>query len=304
MADLTYIEREYIETFLEMKSGYVMDFSDRTFQEFVGKAVGLDINDVKYHYSSNSKANRLRQFIKVESNYTFGILLSAFCDYWLSKVHTGEIDPRDDEKKLYNECVRIAERLKQESIVEHIDAIQPNVADRDFKMLAKSIRESIEKNEPEAALDRLHTFTFRYLRELCEKHQITYEKSDSLNAVFGKYIKFLIDNKHIESAMAEKILKYSINIIEAFNDIRNNKSFAHDNPVLNYQESVLIFNNVSNSIKFIESIEGRDELKRQKNLNKQNGATCRFNWTTMNKLTKEQRPANSRLPQAGGVRCN
>ncbi len=256
MADLTYIEKIKIEKFLGMGSGYVMDFSNRTFQEFVFDSVGIDIDDKKYHYASNSKANRLRQFIKVESNYTVGKLLSAFCDYWLSKVHTGEIDPRNDEN-LYRECVKIAERLKQESIVEYIDAIQPNVDDRDFKLLAKSIKDSIEKNEPEAALDRLHTFTFRYLRELCEKHQITYEKSDSLNAVFGKYIKFLIDNKHIESAMAEKILKYSINVIDAFNDIRNNKSFAHDNPVLNYQESVLIFNNVSNTIKFIESIEGR-----------------------------------------------
>ncbi|MFY7937609.1 MAG: abortive infection family protein [Flavobacterium sp.] len=254
MADLSYIERANIERFLGMKSGYVMDFSDRTFQDFFGEVVGLDINDKKYQYSSNSKANRLRQFIKIESNYTIGKLLSAFCDYWLSKVHTGEIDPRDDEK-LYIECVKISERLKQESIVEHIDAIQPNVDDRDFKLLAKSIRESIEKNEPEAALDRLHTFTFRYLRELCDKYKITYEKSDSLNSVFGKYIKCLVDNKHIESIMAEKILRYSINVIEAFNDIRNNKSFAHDNPVLNYHESVLIFNNVSNTIKFIETIE-------------------------------------------------
>jgi hypothetical protein len=63
--------------------------------------------------------------------------------------------------------------------------------------------------------------------------------------------------------MAEKILKYSINVIEAFNDIRNNKSFAHDNSVLNYQESVLILSNVSSTIKFIESIEG--EIKIEKN---------------------------------------
>ncbi|MBP0905692.1 abortive infection family protein [Mariniflexile gromovii] len=233
-----------------------MDFSDRTFQEFVVEAVSLDIDSEKYHYASNSKANRLRQFIKVESNYTFGKLLSAFCDYWLSKVYMGDIDYLAEEN-IYKECTRIADRLKQDSIVEHIDAIQPNVEDKDFKLLAKSIRESVEKNEPEAGLDRLHTFTFRYLRELCDKHQIEYDKSNSLNSVFGKYIKFIVDNKHIESTMAEKILKYSINLIEAFNDIRNNKSFAHDNSVLNYQESVLIFNNVSNTIKFIESIEAR-----------------------------------------------
>ena len=256
MADLTFIERATIEKFLGMGSGYVMDFSDRTFQEFIGEAVGLDIDDEKYHYASNSKANRLRKFIKIESNYTFGKLLSAFCEYWLSKVHTGEIDYRYDEN-LYKECMKIAERLKQDSIVEQIDAIQPNVDDRDFNLLAKSIKESIEKNEPEAALDRLHTFTFRYLRELCDKHSIPYDKSESLNSVFGKYVKFLVTNNYIESAMGAKILKYSINVIEAFNDIRNNKSFAHDNPILNYQESVLIFNNVSNTIKFIESIETR-----------------------------------------------
>lgn len=92
------------------------------FRNLLEKLVGLDINNEKYHYASNSKANRLRQFIKVESNYTFGKLLSAFCDYWLSKVHTGEIDYRNDENA-YKECVRIADRLKQKSIVEHIDAI-------------------------------------------------------------------------------------------------------------------------------------------------------------------------------------
>lgn len=256
MADLTFIERANIEKLLGMKSGYVMDFSDRTFQEFVSEAVGLDILDEKYQYASNSKANRLRQFIKVESNYIIGKLLSAFCDYWLSKVHNGSIDPLDDEES-YKECVRIAEKLKREGIVARVDAFNPISDDRDFNLLAKSIRESIENNEPESALDRLHLFTFRYIRELCELHNIPFSKSDSLNSVFGKYIKFLVNSKQIDSPMAEVILKYSINIMEAFNDIRNNRSFAHDNPILNYQESVLIFNNLSNTIKFIESIESK-----------------------------------------------
>ena len=55
--------------------------------------------------------------------------------------------------------------------------------------------------------------------------------------------------------MTERILKSSISILEAFNDVRNNQSFAHDNPILNYNESILIFNNVSSVIKFMESIE-------------------------------------------------
>jgi hypothetical protein len=63
--------------------------------------------------------------------------------------------------------------------------------------------------------------------------------------------------------MAEKILKFSINIIDAFNDVRNNKSFAHDNPILNYHESILIFNNISNTIKFIETIENKIQKTKQ-----------------------------------------
>jgi len=130
-------------------------------------------------------------------------------------------------------------------------------------MLAKSIRESIDKNEPESALDRLHTYVMKYIRQLCNIHKIENSKDESLNALFGKYVKYIIANDKIESQMTERILKYSIHVIEAFNDIRNNKSFAHDNPILNYSESVLIFNNVTNSIKFIESIEKTIEEKKK-----------------------------------------
>lgn len=262
MADLTFMEKGIIENFLGMNTGYVMDFSDRTFQEFVGEATDLDINSEKYHYASNSKANRLRAFIKVEPNYIFGKLLSSFCDYWLAKVQLGQSNWLSDES-LYKECLRISDRLKQEGVVENIGAIQPNSDDKDFALLAKSIKESIEKNEPAPALDRLHTFVIKYVRQLCENHRLSHEKSEPINSLFGKYAKHLVTNKLIDSIMSEKILKFSINIIDAFNDVRNNKSFAHDNPILNYHESILIFNNISNTIKFIETIENGFRINEQ-----------------------------------------
>lgn len=57
--------------------------------------------------------------------------------------------------------------------------------------------------------------------------------------------------------MTERIIKSSISVLEAFNDMRNNKSLAHDNPILNYEESLLIFNHVASSIRFIKSLEYR-----------------------------------------------
>lgn len=254
MAELTFSEKTKFETFFGMKSGYVLDFSDRTFQEFVGDATGIDINQEKYYFLGTSKANRLRAFIKLEADYIVGTLLEKLVEHTMEKYPPGDsID--ETEFGLYEKCLMAVKRLKKEGVVEHIDALQPNNDDKDFKILAKAIRESIEKNEPEVALDRLHTFVVKYIRELCDTHKINYDKSESVNAIFGKYIKHIIDCKLIDSVMSEKILKYSINVIEAFNDIRNNKSLAHDNPILNYNESILIFNNVTNSIKFLQTIE-------------------------------------------------
>lgn len=244
MADLNYKEKLIIEKLFNMGSGYVMDFSNRTFQEFIYDSLNIDIYNSKYDYESGSKANRLRAFFKEESNYRVGVLLNDLLDYWITKAKIGEYGFDIKQENLYEECLKISERLKRDTIVEEIDAIKEVDNDKDFRLLAKSIKESIEKNEPEVALDRLHTYVMKFIRKLCDKHGIEINKSESLNAIFGKYVKYVVNEGKIESQMTERILKYSIHVIEAFNDIRNNKSFAHDNPILNYSESILIFNNV------------------------------------------------------------
>ena len=255
MSDLTNIEKLKLEKFLEMGGGYVLDFSNRTFQEFILDCLGIDIYDNKYDYASGSKANRLREFWRKEPNYIVSKLLSDLLEYWRTNKLTSMSSVTNAEEALFDECQRIVERLQLDNPVEHIDVIQPSTNDKDFTLLAKSIRESIQKNEPEAALDRLHTYVVKYTRQLCENHGIKCDKSIPLHALFGGYIKHLKRNNLIASVMTERILKSSISILEAFNDVRNNQSFAHDNPILNYNESILIFNNVSSAIKFINSIE-------------------------------------------------
>jgi len=264
MSDLTAIEKLKIEKLLDMRSGYVLDFSNRTFQEFILDNSGLDIYDTKYDYASGSKANCLRAFWKKESNYVVGQLLANLLEYWKTQKLTGYTKINQSEQALYDECQKIAERLKQDTIVEHIDLIRADSDDKDFSLLAKSIRESIKNNEPESALDRLHTFVVKYIRQLCEKRKIEYDRDKPLHSIFGSYVKYLKQNNLIDSLMTERILKSSISILEALNDVRNKQSFAHDNPILNYNESILIFNNVSNAIKFIESIEQHIAEKKQK----------------------------------------
>jgi hypothetical protein len=64
--------------------------------------------------------------------------------------------------------------------------------------------------------------------------------------------------------MGERILKYSISIIDAFNEVRNNKSLAHANKLLGYDESLLIFRTISSVIAYINSIELKfDSINKQ-----------------------------------------
>jgi len=86
MADLKFQERKYLEKLMGMGSGYVLDFSNRTFREFVHDTVKIDIDEAKYYANGESKANRLRTFLQLESDYNAGVLIQGLLDYWLVSV--------------------------------------------------------------------------------------------------------------------------------------------------------------------------------------------------------------------------
>src|SRR2546426_1310780 len=81
MSDLTFTEKIKLEKLLRMASGYVLDFSNRTFQGFVADSVSLNIFDSKYDYLSGSKANRLRALWNAEPNHIFGKLIFDLIEY-------------------------------------------------------------------------------------------------------------------------------------------------------------------------------------------------------------------------------
>ena len=258
MADLTLTEKRALEKWLQMDAsnwrgaGYVLDFSNRTLAEFVMDSTGLDIYDTRYDSASGSKANRMRAFWKQEPNHVVGKLLTDLLQY--SRPTTGD-DP--DRDRLFRECERIAARLTQSALVEAIGAIVPEGNEWDFEVLARAVRDSIERNEPEAGLDRLHTYVTKLVRTLSKKRGIVANKDKPLHSLFGEYIKALRNAGLIESEMTERILKTSISILESFNGVRNDRSLAHDNPMLNYEEGLLIYNYVCSSVRFIRALEGR-----------------------------------------------
>ncbi len=249
-----------------MKTGYVCDFSNRTFAEFVLENTGVDIYTDKY---AGSKASRLRAFWDNESNYLVAKLLGEMIEYWKNQKATPLYGYQAFNPVLYDECKKIVTRLQSEGTVENIDALTANVNDNDSALLVQSIKGSIDHNQPELALDRLHTFVVKYLRQLCTRHAIPFDQDTPLHSLFGLYVKFLQQNKMVESEMSERILKSSISVLDAFNAVRNNQSLAHANPLLNRDESILICSDIFSLVKFVKSIEDKLAERRKQEQEKQ-----------------------------------
>ncbi|WLE97076.1 MAG: abortive infection family protein [Candidatus Electrothrix communis] len=264
MSDLTSAEKRKLERAFGMASGYVLNFSNRTFEEFILDSVGIEIYDEQYSYGSGSKSHRMRALWDIEPNHVVGKVLGDILDEWKEwnqktyNPSTGEYE----EPSFPDDCVKIVERLKSHSLVPEIESLRPNADDKDFEALARSIKGYIKRNEPETGLDRLHTFAVRYIRNLCDKHGISTERSKPLHSAFGEYVKHLRADGVIETEMAERILKSNISVLDAFNKVRNEHSQAHDNPIVSYHEALLIFNNVVSLIRYLDTVE-----KKTKKLN-------------------------------------
>jgi hypothetical protein len=81
MSSLTGRERIKIEKLLSMSSGYVSDFSDATFYNFLYEAVDVDIHSERYQINGTSKAKKLRTFWQLESDYMAGKSILALLQY-------------------------------------------------------------------------------------------------------------------------------------------------------------------------------------------------------------------------------
>lgn len=106
MADLSQIDKRILENMFEMKSGYVLDFTDATFEEFFRTTVSLNIYDEKYKIHGTSKAKRLRAFWEIEDNQTVLKVLSELFELWR---HLKEKDKSDSQ---YQDGLDIINKLE------------------------------------------------------------------------------------------------------------------------------------------------------------------------------------------------
>lgn len=122
MADLKSIEKNYIEDFLKMESGYVLDFSNNTFERFIHDSINIEIYEGKGYEEYCSKANKIRQILKKEPDSQIANLLEDLVEY---KSY------RDNKRAelLGEEISEFDEKLEQEikKIIQRMKKIQGNI---------------------------------------------------------------------------------------------------------------------------------------------------------------------------------
>jgi hypothetical protein len=93
MSSLTVIDRRYLEKFLGMGSGYVLNYSDKSFGVFFSRHA-IDIHGPKYQALGTSKANKLRALWDSEGDAVVGVVMSGMVDEYVvdCELNNKEID--------------------------------------------------------------------------------------------------------------------------------------------------------------------------------------------------------------------
>ena len=103
------IDMRLIDDLFGMRSGYVLDFSDRTFAEFFGEELGIKIDDPKFFVEGSSKAKRLRYLLKTSDSPTRLKVLRALWEYRTDQQRRNRIQEQIPDAA--SEFRRLMERL-------------------------------------------------------------------------------------------------------------------------------------------------------------------------------------------------
>lgn len=107
MSNLTDRDKRYLEALLNMGDGYVLDYTDATFDEFF-RRYAIDIHGSKYQTHGTSKAKKLRAFWEQESDSLVGSVLSEMLESYEVSCDLGA---QELDKNLLKKCRNIVARL-------------------------------------------------------------------------------------------------------------------------------------------------------------------------------------------------
>jgi hypothetical protein len=252
MVQLKHSEKRILEEALDMGSGYVLNFSDRTFAEFFDDH-GITIYQEKYGFNGSSKAKHMRAFIEVEDAFTVCRVLRHLWEHRESIPLYQKTDATGQKTRFF----ALVNQLESgDVIIPRTDAIDRFARDETLDELVASIERDIGANRPAAALDRLHTYCMKKFGHLLDVRGVAWDRAEPLHSRVGKYVKALGQERELRDVTAQ-IIKNATGVFDKFNHVRNNQSLAYDNELLDQAEARFVYDSITAILRFIKSIEAK-----------------------------------------------
>ena len=208
-------DKKILETLFEMRSGYVLDFSDRRMKDFFYEEFEIDIYDAKYDmdFPSKSKANRLRGIWLVEDYKTVGKIILSLVEYLETMLLVGGKEIPSHTKDLILKARQIGAKLEFPDFT------------KDYEPFIKMITDktAIIKNFISADFSTLKTNQKIYLLKVLYSY---YEAI--LRAYYGNGLFFLtsgIDDLNDYFKILRKRLIELLNSDGTFSEIKKNKAY-------------------------------------------------------------------------------
>lgn len=233
-----------------IQDGNILDLNYGKFKQIVLSTTGIDVTDENYstnvakEMGTSSKGKTLIYFCHHESEENVLKVLSELIDY----AENMDYESYDVNQEQLEKAKNILDKYQNLDYL-----IVGNTTEEKIDNLIKDINQSIRNEKPEFTLDRLHTLMKNYFKGLCETHGIEYSDNDPLDHLVSRYTKFI--SKKLDSDLSKTILKQAGSNFKKYNMVRNKKSYAHDNDILNSAESLLIYRNIVAIYEFIKTIE-------------------------------------------------
>lgn len=137
MADLSNSVKQKFELLFGMKSGYVLDFNNVSFQDFIATSININVDDEDKYIGS--KAQRLRQLWQKESDKAVAKLMLEMLERWQTNKLMDNSDISKNEALLYEQCKQETEKLlgqtlgkvnSQKSSLNRQDYINPDLIEK------------------------------------------------------------------------------------------------------------------------------------------------------------------------------
>lgn len=259
MVHLSFIEKQTIYRLFGISEGFIFKYwSDRGYhnknstKDLILESCGINIYEDS-GYKSLSQQKCIEKIFNECSPQTIAKLLDTLCEYFCFKMGTDSWSPEDGHD--YNDIQEIIKRLRAESVVN----LPENENIPNINLLLNDINTNIANNTPEMAIDRLYTFSIEFFKELCVRHNVTIEADRNGNFTLTYLAttlkRWYEDNHYFESEFATIAIGHSMSLFDKFNYLRNNRSPAHPNVLLNKTEAEFVIRLVADTLMFIHKAE-------------------------------------------------